>query len=310
MRLYVGGSNGLYLYEDGELTELSTEEVLCIARVGASHVAAGTENGAILTWKGNGTRIVFKGLGDAVHAIGATADGTLYAGTIPACLWMSKDGGESWTEIQTFAAAPGSENWDAPWGTTLTSTISLHPKAMRTMYVGVEVGGIYRTRDLKKWYDLGIAESDVHSIQISSARHERIYVTTSRGSFCSDDEGFNWRGMGSSNRRQYSMGLAAHPVEVDRVIVSAADGPPPSWRGKQGAKCDIYLSTDAGKRFRTVAKDLKGGVERKALVINPKVPSEVAFGTSSGEVFYSNDGGESFDKEAGKLGHIHTIVFA
>lgn len=310
MRLYIGGSNGLHLYEDGDLTELSTEEILCVARTGTSQVVAGTENGSIVSWKGNGTHIAYKGLGDSVSSLGAAADSTLYAGTLPAGLWVSKDGGDNWKEIESFNSAPGSEDWDAPWGTPLASAVGIHPKSPRTIYLGVEVGGIYRTRDLKKWYDLGIPVSDVHSIQISPARFERIYVTTSGGAFCSDDEGFNWRKMGTSNRRQYAMGLAAHPVEVDRVIISGADGPPPTWRGKTGAKCDIYLSTDAGKRFRTVVKDLKGGVERKALVINPKVPSEVAFGTSVGEIFYSNDGGESFDRFADKLGHIHTILFA
>jgi hypothetical protein len=116
--------------------------------------------------------------------------------------------------------------------------------------------------------------------------------------------------MGTGNNRQYTMGLAAHPSEADRVIISAASGPPPMWNGSGGAKCDIYLSTDSGRRFRTVVKGLTGGVHRKALVINAKVPSEIVFGTSTGELYYSNDGGESFDLTADNLGDLRTIVFA
>ena len=114
--------------------------------------------------------------------------------------------------------------------------------------------------------------------------------------------------MGDANRRQYTMGLAAHPTEPDRVILSAAGGAPSTW--KSNAHCDLYLSTDSGRRFRTVVKDLKGGVRRRGLVINPRVPSEAAFGTTNGQLWYSNDGGESFDLVAEELGDLHAVVFA
>jgi hypothetical protein len=94
------------------------------------------------------------------------------------------------------------------------------------------------------------------------------------------------------------------------VIISAAVGPPPTWKGNGGARCDIYLSTDCGRRFRTVVRNLPGGVHRKALMINSKVPSEIVFGTSMGDLYYSNDGGETFDLEASDLGDLRTVLFA
>jgi hypothetical protein len=114
--------------------------------------------------------------------------------------------------------------------------------------------------------------------------------------------------MGDANRRQYTMGLAAHPTEPDRVILSATSGPASTW--KSHPPCDLYLSTDSGRRFRTVVKDLKGAVRRRALVINPRVPSEAAFGSTSGELWYSNDGGESFDRVAESLSDLAAVVFA
>lgn len=311
MRLFIAGSNGLHLYEDGELTELSSERALSLVKTNTRRVVVGTESAKILIWDGNSMVTAAKDLGDSVTALAAAADGTLLAGTIPAGAWISKDVGDSWRDLPALARAPGSEDWTAPWGTPLLSTLAPHPKDAKTIYAGVEVGGIYRTRDSgKKWFDLSIPGADVHSIQISPAKHDRVYVTTGTGPFTSDDGGFTWKAIGAANRRRYSMGVAAHPAETDRVVISAAAGPPPAWKGKLGARCDVYLSTDGGKRFRTVVKDLKGGVQRKALVINPKVPSEVAFGTSSGELWYSNDGGESFDRETTRLGDIQAIAFA
>lgn len=310
MRLFLGGTNGLQLFEDDELTRLSSDPVLCLVRPQAGRVVAGTESGAVLVWDGVESRKVAKDLGDGVHAVAVAPNGVFFAGAIPAGVWKSKDAAETWTEMPTLADAPGSDAWTAPGGTPVATAIATHPKDPKTVYVGIEVGGLYRSRDAgRKWFDLGLPHSDVHSIQVSPAKHERVYVTTGGGPFCSDDEGFTWRAMGPANPRKYAMGLAAHPAEPDRVVISASAGPPSSWNGKDGARCDVYLSTDAGRRFRTVAKGLKGAVQRKALAINPKVPSEVVFGTTYGDVWYSNDGGETFDQVADELGNIKALAF-
>ncbi|HVL52355.1 MAG TPA: hypothetical protein VM754_12740 [Actinomycetota bacterium] len=312
MRIFLGGSKGLVLYEDEELTQLHSDPLLSAVRPSPGRLVAGTESGSILVYEGNGeVRVAAKDLGKGVEGLAVGADGAIFAGLFPAALWISNDQGDSWEELDNFTKVPSADAWTAPWGTPLVSALAAHPKDPGTVFAGVEVGGVYRSRDAgRSWSDLGLPVADIHSIQICPARPERVYVTTGEGGFCSDDEGFGWRQMGASNKRQYTMGLAAHPSEADRVIMSAAQGPPPTWSGPEGARCDIYLSTDSGRRFRTVVRGLEGGVHRKALVINSKVPSEIVFGTSTGQLFYSNDGGETFDEEATDLGDLRTIVFA
>lgn len=312
MRIFLGGSKGLVLYEDGEMTTLHSDPLLSAIKPNPGRLVAGAESGAIVIWNGDGeARVAATDLGKGVQALAAPGVGSMFAGTLPAAMWSSSDDGETWTEISGFADAPDRDRWTAPWGTALVSTIATHPKDPLTAFCGVEVGGAYRTRDAgETWTDLGLPVDDVHSIEVCPARPDRIFVTTGEGCFCSDDQGFAWRPMGRSNKRQYAMGLAAHPAEADRVIISAAKGPPPTWTDETGAGCDVYLSTDCGRRFRTVMRNLKACVHRQALVINAKVPSEVVFGTSEGDLFYSNDGGETFDKEAEDLGDIRTIVFA
>lgn len=311
MRLFLGGSNGLQLFEDDELTRLSADPVLCLIRPQAGRAVAGTESGAVVLWDGVEARKVAKDLGEGVHALAAASNSVLFAGTFPAGLWKSKDGGETWTELPALGKAPGCDVWAGPGGGAPVATaVATHPKDPKTVYVGVEAGGLYRSRDAgRKWFDLGLPCADVHAIQVSPAKHDRVFVTTGEGPFCSDDEGFSWRAMGQANARTYAMGLAAHPAEPDRVVLSAAGGPLSTWDGAGGACCDVYLSTDSGRRFRTVARDLPGGVQRKALAINPKVPSEVVFGTTLGDVWYSNDGGESFDQVAADLGNIKALAF-
>ncbi|HWD71506.1 MAG TPA: hypothetical protein VG779_03180 [Actinomycetota bacterium] len=323
MRMFLGGSKGFSLYEDGDVTQASGQGVLCLVRTADGGVLAGTVGGQVLAWSGVGdARVLAKDLGDAVTSLALARSGRLIAGCLPVGAWRSKDGGESWTPIRTLAGSPGAESWTGgdgaaalPVSAAAVTAVGTHHKDSKTIYVGIQVGGVYRSRDAgKSWYNLGLPCPDVHSIQLSAAKPERVFVTTGAGTdgcggaFCSDDEGISWRQMGDANRRQYTMGLAAHPTEPDRVILSAAGGAPSTW--KSNAHCDLYLSTDSGRRFRTVVKDLKGGVRRRGLVINPRVPSEAAFGTANGQLWYSNDGGESFDLVAEGLGDLHAVVFA
>jgi hypothetical protein len=321
--MFLGGSKGMSLYEDGDVTRAFGQGVLCLVRTADGGVLAGTADGQVLAWSGLGdASILAKDLGDAVTSLALARSGRLIAGCLPAGAWWSKDVGLSWTPIKTLAGSPGSESWvggdgagPRPTTAAAVTAVGTHHKDSKTIYVGIQVGGVYRSRDGgKSWYNLGLPCPDVHSIQLSAAKPERVFVTTgggtngNGGAFCSDDEGISWRQMGDANRRQYTMGLAAHPTEPDRVILSAAGGSPSTW--KSNAHCDLYLSTDSGRRFRTVVKDLKGGVRRRGLVINPRVPSEAAFGTTTGELWYSNDGGESFDLVAEALGDLHAVAFA
>jgi hypothetical protein len=323
MRMFLGGSKGFSLYEDGDVTQACGQGVLCLVRTAEGGVLAGTAGGQVLAWSGVGdARVLAKDLGDAVTSLALARSGRLIAGCLPVGAWRSKDVGESWTPIRTLAASPGADSWTGgdgaashPVPVAAVTAVGTHHKDSKTIYVGIQVGGVYRSRDAgKSWYNLGLPCPDVHSIQLSAAKPERVFVTTGSGTdgcggaFCSDDEGISWRQMGDANRRQYTMGLAAHPTEPDRVILSAAVGAPSTW--KSNAHCDLYLSTDSGRRFRTVVKDLKGGVRRRGLVINPRVPSEAAFGTTNGQLWYSNDGGESFDLVAEGLGDLHAVVFA
>lgn len=310
MRIFVGGSKGLILFEDGEETELASDPVTCLVRLPTS-LLAGTESGRVLVWENNGeARVAAKDIGERVNDLQVGAKGGVFAASFPAGVWTSTDQGETWDDTPALEDAPGAEEWPKGDGGPVASAVATHPKDPKTVYVGIEQGGIYRTRNTgKKWFDLGLPSDDVQTIEVSPAKHDRVYVTTTEGAYCSDDEGFNWREMCISTSKEATLGLSAHPVEADRVIISASSGSPDSWASKTPTS-DIYLSTDAGKRFRTVAKGLKGLVGRRGLVINPRVPSEVAFATSGGNIHYSNDGGESFDKVGAKLGEIAAICFA
>src|SRR5262249_59473560 len=70
---------------------------------------------------------------------------TLYAVTEPAGLFLSRDGGASWTEIAGFRAAPGFAEWCAPVTPPRPGrarAIVLDPVDPLRRVVGVAVGGV------------------------------------------------------------------------------------------------------------------------------------------------------------------------
>src|SRR5688572_5168599 len=143
MRIFLGGSKGLVLYEDEELTQIHSESLLCAVRPSSTRLLTGTESGSIVVCEGNGdSHVAIKDLGQGVQSLAISSNGTIYAGLIPAGLWMSKDQGETWSEVPSLAQAPGHEAWSAPWGIPLLSCIATHPKDAKTIFCGVEVGGI------------------------------------------------------------------------------------------------------------------------------------------------------------------------
>ena len=78
MRMFLGGSKGFSLYEDGDVTQASTQRVLCLVRTAEGGVLAGTAGGQVLAWSGAGDARVL-----------ATASAATQASESPRCAYTS-----------------------------------------------------------------------------------------------------------------------------------------------------------------------------------------------------------------------------
>ena len=117
MRIFLGGSRGLVLYEDEELTQLHSEPLVSAVRPNSGRLVAGTETGSILVYEGNGeVRVAAKDLGRGVEGLAVGADGTIFAGLIPAAMWVSTDQGDTWEELGAFTKIPNADTWHRPLG--------------------------------------------------------------------------------------------------------------------------------------------------------------------------------------------------
>src|SRR4029077_10057116 len=87
----------------------------------------------------------------------------LFAGTRPAGVWRSRDGGCHWESLATGAAC------ECSIGEAFVTSLVVDPDDHLTVWAGVEIDGVYRSRDGgDTWTHLetGLYDPDIHAIAL------------------------------------------------------------------------------------------------------------------------------------------------
>lgn len=71
----------------------------------------------------------------------------LYAGTAPAGLFRSEDGGKTWDEVKGLTNHPTRKYWQPGFGGMCLHSIQLDPLNVNRMYVAISSAGAFRTED-------------------------------------------------------------------------------------------------------------------------------------------------------------------
>ncbi len=74
----------------------------------------------------------------------------LYAGTAPAGLFRSEDGGRSWEEVRSLTNHPTRKHWTPGAGGMCLHSIQVDPDDARRIYVGISSPGAFRSDDAGK----------------------------------------------------------------------------------------------------------------------------------------------------------------
>jgi photosystem II stability/assembly factor-like uncharacterized protein len=223
---------------------------------------------------------------------------TIYVGTSGARLFKSADAGQSWEEIGGIRDVPGAEHWSFPEPPHIAHirSIAFDPKAKEVLYLGVEEGGVLRTRDEKNWQALneGLYE-DIHTLLPSPQESGRLYVTTGAGFYLSENGGLSWEFVETGDR-SYVVPLAVHPGNREVLLTAGAASPPPGWAGRRGASAVVFKSTERGRSWEAAKGDifpLRGMI--MALAFDPSDPDRVYGGSTHGEILISQDGGSDWE---------------
>ena len=305
-KLYVGthdgicaitSSDGGRTWEQGPVTQLDhAASRISPSRTehGRAYVAA-YESGVYRTDDGGGTwKHVSSYPCDYAHSVLAHPDdpGVVYAGGEPAAVFRSSDGGDRWEECTGFQAVPESSKWFFHSETRKSHVRDLRaaPGDPTRMYAGIEVGGIVRSTDGgRSWQQLPGTDDDIHFINLSQARPDRVYAATAAGPYRSDDGGTYWIPIKTGLERRYSVQISAAPDDSDVVLVAVS-----SNAGRQNAQ--FYRSTSAGKDWHRI--DSVGADDDMVIAIDWDTddPRQVYAGTDKGRIYQSSDGGESWEQ--------------
>ncbi|MFJ6616837.1 WD40/YVTN/BNR-like repeat-containing protein [Kitasatospora sp. NPDC091335] len=244
---------------------------------------------------------------------GAEAPGVVYAGTEPAALFRSTDGGESFDLVESLWNHPQRPHWGAGYGGQGLHTILTDPRDPQRLLVAVSSGGVYRSKDGgDSWQpsNTGLRAEFfpeegqypefgqcVHKIAPDPVHPDRLYLQNHGGVYRSDDWGGSWRSIVDGLPAEFGFAVAAHPRRADTAYLfplgGADDRIPP------GRRCRVFRTNDGGTSWQQLAEGLPGEdhygiVLRDALRTDDADPAGIYFGNRTGDVYGSRDEGESW----------------
>jgi photosystem II stability/assembly factor-like uncharacterized protein len=237
---------------------------------------------------------------------------TVYAGIEDAALFTSTDGGQNWSEISGLRKHGSGPKWQPGAGGMCLHTILLDPTNARRMYIAISAAGAFRTDDggvswkpinkglLSKYIPDPNAEVGhcVHRIAMHSARPSTLFMQKHWDVMRTDNNGDQWTKISGNLPTDFGFVIDVHAHEPETVYVVPIKSD--SEHFPLDGKLQVFRSTTGGNEWEALTKGLPQqncyvNVLRDAMSVDSLDKCGVYFGTTGGQVYASNDAGDTWN---------------
>lgn len=267
----------------------------------------------------------FTGEVDAVWSL-SRVDGRLYAGTKPATLFASDDGGVTFTRVQSLTDHPTRPEWEPGAAGLTLHTIVANRQDPDKLWLGISAAGVFATEDGGRTFERRtrranedrVADDHDHGDEIGYCVHNMVrapgagdvlYQQNHHGVWRSADGGRSWHNRSAGLPSDFGFPIAVHPRDPGTIWVIPMNGDT-QGRFPPDAKAAVWKSADGGLTWTDCRAGLPQEacfftVLRQAMATDRAEPAGVYFGTNSGSVFASADEGETWNEIAR---HLPTVL--
>ncbi len=255
-----------------------------------------------------------------------TEPDVVYVGVDPASLWVSEDGGVTWSLNEGLANHPTREQWTPGAGGLCLHTIVPDYANPQRLWVGISAVGCLRSDDNgQSWQFMNKNTRAsflpdpypefgqcLHRLTQHPTQPNTLYQQNHCGVYRSDDAGENWTDIQRDLPSEFGFPIAldaSHPDTVFTIVES--DG-----RCNVDDKFTVYRTRDGGEQWERLTNGLpqgpgvRLGVLRHGMCADTHDPCGVYVGTNTGQLFVSADAGESWSLVAEYLPAIYSVSVA
>jgi len=258
------------------------------------------------------------------------AHGALYAGTKPARLLKSSDGGETWEQVKSLNEHPSSGSWNPGAAGLVLHTIVSDPADAKKMWIAISAAGVFATEDggeswerRNRLSNAGACEGHshpaaprdgetghcVHNMMRASGKADVLYQQNHHGVWRSADGGCSWDDITEGLPSTFGFPIAVHPRDPQTLWTLPLNGDM-AGRFPPGAAAAVWRSRDGGASWQAMRNGLPQDacfftVLRQAMARDGRDEAGVYFGTNTGSVFASLDEGDNWQEIAR---HLPTVL--
>jgi photosystem II stability/assembly factor-like uncharacterized protein len=264
----------------------------------------------------------------ALEHAGKDRPGHLWCGTVPGGLFYSKDGGDSWELVRSLWDDPKRKEWMGG-GMNLPGihSICVRPGDSDRVQIGISCGGVWETRDGGRTWGCGgmgmraeymppekafeMNAQDPHRLVVCPARPDVAWVQHHNGIFHSTDGCKSWGEIKDVHPSVFGFAVVAHPTDPETAwFVPAIKD---ERRIPVDGKLRVTRTRDGGKTFTSLTRGLPQEdaydiVYRHCLDVT-SAGDALAFGTTTGSLFVSEDQGDSWQALSNHLPPVYAVRF-